>query len=98
MLKAVEDLSNSVYQRMRARIEQLESRIGQASSFIRPEILAIPTAKMDEMLEDPVLAPYKLMLVRTLAVQAAHLEWRTKSGCLAMQSEMAEATQDMFAS
>lgn len=66
MLKSDQDLTNNVYQRMRARIEQVESRLGQASSFIRPEILAIPAAKMDEMLEDPALAPYKLMLARIL--------------------------------
>ena len=91
MLKTVEDLSNSVYQRMRARIEQLESRIAQASSFIRPEILAIPTAKMDEMLEDPVLASYKLMLVRILRFKPHTLSAKEER-LLAMQGEMAEAT------
>jgi len=95
MLKTVEDLSNGVYQRMRARIEQLESRIGQASSFIRPEILAIPTAKMNEMLEDSALAPYKLMLVRILRFKPHTLNG-DEERLLAMQSEMAEATHEIF--
>ena len=65
-LRTCEDLSNSVYQRMMGRFGQAASRMGQASSFIRPEILAIPTEKMDGSLQDPALAPYKLLLSRVL--------------------------------
>ena len=66
MLKTSEDQSNSVYQRMQGRFTQAASRAGQAGSFIRPEILAIPAAKMDEFLQAPALAPYKLLLTRIL--------------------------------
>ena len=57
MLKTAEDQSNSVYQRMQGRFTQTASRAGQAASYIRPEILAIPSAKMDEYLQAPPLSP-----------------------------------------
>ena len=48
------------------------SRAAQAASFIRPEILAIPAAKMKSFLDSPVLAPYKLLLRARAPLQAAH--------------------------
>ncbi len=57
MLKTCEDQANGVYQRMQGRYVQAASQAGQAGSFIRPEILAIPAEKMEQLLQDPAIAP-----------------------------------------
>ena len=41
-LKTTEDQGNSDYQAMKARFQNLAVRAGQASSFMRPEIMSIP--------------------------------------------------------
>ena len=48
VLKTAEDATDSKYQRMQGRYPRRHQPAGQAASYIRPEILAIPTAKMRE--------------------------------------------------
>jgi oligoendopeptidase F len=95
MLKTSEDQSNSTYQRMQGRYTQVASRAAQASSYIRPEILAISSAKMDEYLAAPALAPYKLLLMRILR-HKPHTLGEKEERLLAMQTEMAEAAVKIF--
>ena len=52
-LKSVQDRLNGTYQRMLLRYEKAATDASQANSFINPEILAIPKAKMDQFLADP---------------------------------------------
>jgi oligoendopeptidase F len=94
-LKTCEDQSNSTYQRMMGRYMQAASRVGQASSFIRPEVLAIPSATMDTFLQDAALAPYKLLLTRMLRYKAHTLSDKEER-LLAMQSEMAAGASSIF--
>ncbi len=60
-LKTAEDVGESKYQRMHGRFMAVASRAAQAASFIRPEILAIPAAKMKSFLDcaraGPLQAP-----------------------------------------
>jgi oligoendopeptidase F len=65
-LKTAEDAAASDYQRMQGRYVGAASRAGQAASYLRPEILAIPRATMKRFLADRRLAPYRLMLERLL--------------------------------
>jgi oligoendopeptidase F len=65
-LKTTEDTANSTYQRMMGRFQHASSEAGQAASFIRPEIMAIPAKKLDEFLKDKSLAPYRLLLERMI--------------------------------
>jgi oligoendopeptidase F len=95
MLKVTEDQSNSVYQRMQGRFIQAASRAGQAASYVRPEILAISSAKIDEFLQAPALAPYKLLLTRILRMKP-HTLGEKEEKLLAMQTEMAEAAGHIF--
>ena len=94
-LKTCEDQGNSVYQRMKGRFEQLASTAGQASSFMRPEILAIPSENMDEFLQSPPLAPYKLLLTRVIRFKP-HTLSGNEERLLAMQSEMAGSPVQIF--
>ena len=49
-LKTAEDTAASAYQRMMGRYQHAASLAGQAGSYIRPEIMAIPAAKMKTFL------------------------------------------------
>jgi oligoendopeptidase F len=94
-LKSAEDTGNSVYQRMLGRHRNAASRAGQEASFIRPEILTIPPAKMKKFLAAKELSPYRLLLERLLRERPHTLSDREEK-LLAMQSEMAAAAGLVF--
>ncbi len=94
-LKATEDQANSTYQAFQARYQNLATRAGQSASFIRPEILAIPSQHMDRMLEQPCLAPYRLALERINRYRAHTLN-QSEERLLAMQGEMAQTAGKAF--
>ncbi|MGE0606643.1 MAG: oligoendopeptidase F [Pirellulales bacterium] len=94
-LKTAEDTGNSLYQRMMGRYQHAASLAGQAASFIRPEILSIPAARMKTFLAAPELAPYKLSLERLLRFKPHTLSDREEK-LLAMQSQMASAAGQIF--
>ena len=94
-LKTCEDQGNGVYQRMQGRYVQAASLAGQASSFIRPEILAIPAEKMEQFLQDPAIAPYKLLLTRIIRFKPHTLSDKEEK-LLAMQTEMAGSSSRIF--
>jgi oligoendopeptidase F len=94
-LKTAEDTSDSRYQRMQGRYVNAASRAAQASSFVRPEILAIPAGKIRTWLDDKDLAPYRLMLERLLRYRP-HTLGKREEKLLAMQIEMAQAAGQVF--
>lgn len=94
-LKTTEDTADSKYQRMQGRYMNVASRAGQASSYIRPEILAIPSARMKQFLQSPVLRPYKLLLERVLRFKP-HTLGKKEEKLLAMQTEMAQTSNQVF--
>ncbi|MGL4512288.1 MAG: oligoendopeptidase F [Lacipirellulaceae bacterium] len=95
MLKTTEDQASGVYQAMMQRYQAVASRAGQAASFIRPEVLAIPAAKLKKLLAEKALAPYKL-LVERLTRYKPHTLSKGEEKLLAMQSEMAGAASQVF--
>jgi oligoendopeptidase F len=94
-LKTAEDTANSVYQRMIGRYQNAASRAGQAASYIRPEIMAIPAKTMATLLDAKPLAEYRWLLVQLLRYQKHTLSKREEM-LLAMQSEMADAANHVF--
>ncbi len=94
-LKTAEDTANSTYQRMQARYLNVASRAGQASSYIRPELMAIDDAAMQQFLTDDSLEPYRLLLKRVLRYKPYTLSDREER-LLAMQAEMAQAAEQTF--
>src|SRR5271154_746483 len=63
-LRESEDTADGAAQSMRAKVMTAASKAGQAASYIRPEILAIPEERMAEFLRSPVLAAHTLSLER----------------------------------
>jgi oligoendopeptidase F len=94
-LKATEDQSNSDYQRMRGRFSAAATKAAEASSFIRPELMAIPAEKMDALLASPQLAEWRLELERTLRYRP-HTLGDGEEKLLAMQGQMSQAASDIF--
>jgi oligoendopeptidase F len=94
-LKASEDQGNSDYQRMKGRYEHASTKAAEASSFIRPELMAIPAGKMDQFLEARELAEWKLALERILRYRP-HTLSQGEENLLAMQGQMSEASNQIF--
>jgi oligoendopeptidase F len=94
-LKTAEDAANSAYQRMLGRYRHAASEAGQAGSYIRPEIMAIPDERMAKFLNAAELAPHRLSLERLLRYKPHTLTDREEK-LLAMQAEMAGAASQVF--
>ncbi len=94
-LRTTEDQANDTYQAMQNRFRSVAVKASQASSFFRPEILAIPAARMKSMLASPLLSPYKLGLERILRFRPYTLTDREER-LLAMQGEMAATASTTF--
>ena len=94
-LKSAEDTAESKYQRMQGRYIHAASQAGQAASYIRPEILAIPAAKMKLFLAEPCLDRYRLLLERLLRFRP-HTLGKKEEHLLALQTEMSQAASQIF--
>jgi oligoendopeptidase F len=94
-LKTAEDATAGKYQAMQGRFIAAASRASQAASYIRPEILAIPAAKLKQFLADKRLAPYRLMLERLVRYKP-HTLSKKEEKLLAMQTEMAQVAGQAF--
>jgi oligoendopeptidase F len=94
-LKTAEDTANSTYQRMIGRYRNIASKAAQAASYIRPEIMAIAAHTMQAFLAHKSLADYKLLLEQLLRYKPHTLSKREEN-LLAMQSEMSDASNQIF--
>ena len=94
-LRTTQDTTESDYQRMMGRFQNIATRAGEASSYIRPEILAIEDDELDKMLQKPELELYKLSLERLTRYKPYTLGEKEEQ-LLAMQGEMAGATSKIF--
>jgi oligoendopeptidase F len=94
-LRESEDTADGAAQAMRAKALSAASKAAQAASYIRPEILAIPEARIGEFLQSPALAGHKLALERLLRYRP-HTLTESEERLLAMQIEMAQAAQQAF--
>ena len=94
-LKTAEDTANSTYQRMMGRYRSVASRAAQAASYIRPEIMAIAPGTIEELLGSAEPAEFRLVLEQLLRFKA-HTLSAAEEKLLAMQSEMADAANQVF--
>lgn len=94
-LKTSEDQSNSDYQRMKGRYTHVATKAGEASAFIRPEILAIKPSVMARFLKSKELTDWRLALDRILRYRPHTLSDKEEH-LLAMQGQMSEASNSIF--
>jgi oligoendopeptidase F len=94
-LKTAEDLADSGYQRMLGRYEHAATLAAEAASFIRPEILALPAATLDDYVHAKQLKRFWLQLERLIRYKP-HTLGPGEEKLLAMQQEMAGAANRVF--
>jgi oligoendopeptidase F len=94
-LKAAEDQGNSDYQRMKGRYQHAATRAAEASSFVRPELMALPPERLEEFRRSPELEEWLLALERILRYRPHTLATREEH-LLAMQGQMSEASNQIF--
>jgi oligoendopeptidase F len=80
---------------MRGRFEHASTQAAEASSFVRPELMAIPAQTMDQFLQARELEEWKLALERILRYRA-HTLSPGEENLLAMQGQMSEASNQVF--
>jgi len=94
-LKTAEDQANQSYQRMMGRFQNVAMKVGEAQSYIRPEILSLDDSTITALMDNPRLKLYRLALDRLRRYKPHTLTPREEQ-LLAMQSEMAGATSHIF--
>ena len=94
-LKTTEDTANSDSQRRMGRYQHAASEASQAASFMRPEILAIPSRKFSKFLQSQKLKPYRLMLERLVRYKP-HTLSDGEERLLAMQGQMSQTANQTF--
>jgi oligoendopeptidase F len=91
-----EDTTNSFYQGLADRAMQLYIRVSMASSFIEPELLALPQSTLDQFLNDvPALQLYKQQL-DDLNRKRGHIRSAEIEAILAAAGEMAQSPSAIF--
>ncbi len=78
-LKTTENVADGHYQDMIGRYRFRSSQVAQVASYFRPELMAIPDARMKKFLASPELAPHKLSLERILRYKPHTLSPEVKS-------------------
>jgi oligoendopeptidase F len=94
-LKAAGDQGDSAYQRMKGRFHHAAVKAGEAASYIRPEILAIPKATIDKFMKTRELAEWTLALERIVRYRP-HTLTHHEEEMLAMSGQMSEASNTIF--
>ncbi|TWI53291.1 oligoendopeptidase F [Halalkalibacter nanhaiisediminis] len=91
-----EDTTNSFYQGKNDRAASLASQLGQAASFVVPELLSIDEAKIEQFVnEHDGLKVYKHMFAE-LNEQRAHILTEAEEAILAQASEVTSSPSNTF--
>ena len=94
-LKSAQDVANGKYQEMVARVQNVSVRASQASSFMRPELLAMDEADWQKLIIAPEFAPFRFMLQR-IARDRPHTLSANEEQLLAMLGEFASGPSKIF--
>lgn len=94
-LRSAEDQTDSQRQRMLGRFQNVATRAAEAASYIRPEIMSIPSSKMRRFLAAKEMRPFALAVERLLR-HKKHTLGKKEEQLLAMQGEMAQAANQAF--
>ena len=98
-MKSHEDTTNPVYQALSDRAGTLGTELSAASSFITPEIIAIPEKRLKELMDDPKYAKdfndYRFMIKEIVRLKAHVLSPREEI-LLAKAGNMADTPDNTF--
>lgn len=90
-----QDTTNPTYQALTQKAKKLNVEIGEALSFITPEILSLPETELDALIDNPSLADYKFTL-QEIKREKAHVLSKTEEALLAQVGNLSQAPQHIF--
>lgn len=91
-----EDMGNGRYQQLNMKAQVLMSQIGDALSFVEPELLKIPDMTLDQfMFDEPKLKLYDRFLKEKRRMKE-HILSEEMEAVLAKASQMGKAPQNVF--
>ncbi|MDX2080786.1 MAG: oligoendopeptidase F [Terrimicrobiaceae bacterium] len=94
-LRVTEDSSNSAALAREARLQSLLVRVGEAFSFIAPEIQEIPDATFEQFIADPALADWTIPLAKLRRLKP-HTLSASEERLLALGSAAIAGHQETF--
>jgi len=94
-LRVTEDSSNGESLTRESRLQALFTRVGEAFSYISPEIMEIPDEVFERFLSDPVLSDWTIPL-RKLRRLKAHTLHAREERLLALASASLQGHQETF--
>ena len=94
-LQLSEDSANPEYLARMGQLQNLLTQIGEASSFLSPEIQAIPDDTFSQFLEDPALAEWKIAL-RKIRRMKPHVLSAPEERLLALGSAALDGYDEAF--
>ncbi|RKN85090.1 oligoendopeptidase F [Paenibacillus ginsengarvi] len=90
-----EDMAEPTQQALSEKAKKLNVEVGEALSYITPEILGLPDEKLQSFVADPTLAKYKKTLEDMLR-QKPHILSKAEEALLAQVGNMSQAPDTIF--
>jgi len=90
-----EDMRDPVNMALSDKAKKLYVQVGEATSFITPEILSLSEERLKAFIDDPGLAPYRFTLQEMLR-QKPHVLSKTEEALLAQVGNLAQAPGTIF--
>ncbi|GAB1155732.1 oligoendopeptidase F [Paenibacillus sp. PvP094] len=90
-----EDTANPTYQNLSQKAQKLSVRVGEALSFVTPEILSLPDDQLDAFIADEKLSAFKFTL-EEMKREKAHVLSKTEEALLAQVGNLSQAPQTIF--
>lgn len=94
-LRMSEDVGNSTAQGRLSRYQNIATAFAARTSFMAPEIQAIPAADISAWIETSALEPYRIYLQKLLRYKP-HILSEAEERLLAMQSEFSQTARQGF--
>jgi oligoendopeptidase F len=94
-LQLAEDSANNEYLARVGQLQNLMTKIGEASAFVAPEIQAIDDRRWEEFLRDPVLEPWRIQLHKIRRLRP-HVLSEREERLLALGSAAMDGYDDAF--
>lgn len=90
-----QDMADPTYQALSDKAKKLSVEVGEALSFVTPEILSLSEEQLKAFIADPTLAPYKHTLEEMLR-QKPHVLSKAEEALLAQVGNLSQAPSSIF--
>ncbi|MDP9698701.1 oligoendopeptidase F [Paenibacillus intestini] len=90
-----EDTANPTYQSLSQKAQKLGVRVGEALSFVTPEILSLPDSELDALIKNESLSAYTFTL-EEMKREKAHVLSQAEEALLAQVGNLSQAPQTIF--